>query len=75
MTALRAAGVRRYEPFLAAALIMIATFGGMLLMPRVMASVSGGGPVLQAAIAVLFMLAFFAVLWLRGRAQARRDRS
>ena len=49
---------------------MIAVFGGMLLMPRVMAAVSGGGPLAGAAVAIAFILAFFGVLWLRARHQA-----
>ena len=73
LTAAGPADVKRYEPFIAAAAIMIVTFGGILLMPRIMAALSFGGPILGAAIAVLFMLAFFAVLWLRCRAQARRE--
>ena len=33
--------------------------------------VSGGGPLVGVAVAILFMLAFFAVLWLRARHQRR----
>ena len=63
--------MRGYGPFVAAALIMAGVAGGMLMMPRVMEAVSGGGPLAGAAVAVAFILAFFGVLWLRGRHKAR----
>ena len=63
--------LKRNEPLVAAALIMIALVTGWLLMPRLMLAVSGGGRFLGLAIALAFILAFFAVLWLRGRHQRR----
>jgi len=61
----------RYAPLIASALIMIATVAGWLAMPRLMLAVSGGGPWAGVAVAILFILAFFAVLWLRARHQRR----
>ncbi len=58
--------------FLAAGLIIAATVGGMLAMPTIMTFVTGFGPAGGIALAVIFMLGFFAVLWLRGRYQRRR---
>ncbi len=69
-----AAGPRRYEPLIAAALIMLATGAGWFLMPRLMLLVSGGGPIVGAFVAILFILAFFGVLWLRARHQRRFDK-
>lgn len=65
------AWLRRYEPFLAAAAIMAAVVAGWLLMPQLMLLVSGGGPLAGLAVAIAFILAFFAVLWLRARWQRR----
>ena len=65
----------RRGPIIAAAAILIAFTAGWLLMPRIMLLVSGGGPFVGLAIAILFMLAFFAVLWLRARHQRRLDRN
>jgi hypothetical protein len=42
-------------------------------MPRLMLLVSGGGPAAGVALALAFILAFFAILWLRARHQRRRD--
>lgn len=63
--------LKRYEPFIAAAIIMVAVTVGWLLMPRIMLLVSGGGPLAGVAVAIAFILAFFAVLWLRARRQRR----
>ncbi|HWT31594.1 MAG TPA: hypothetical protein VN240_11285 [Propylenella sp.] len=63
--------LKRNEPLVAAALIMTALVTGWLLMPRLMLGVSGGGRFLGLAIALAFILAFFAVLWLRARHQRR----
>ena len=63
--------LRRNEPVVAAAIIMVALVAGWLLMPKLMLLVSGGGPFLGVAVAIAFMLAFFAVLWLRARQQRR----
>jgi hypothetical protein len=64
----------RHAPFVAAALILAAVVAGWLLMPRIMLMVSGGGPLAGVAVAILFILAFFAVLWLRSRYQRRFDK-
>ena len=64
----------RYAPFVASAAIMVALFCGWLLMPRIMLLVSGGGRLVGALVAIVFMLAFFAVLWLRARHQRRIER-
>ena len=61
--------LKRNEPVLAAAIILVALVAGWLVMPRLMLLVSGGGPLLGVAVAVAFILAFFAVLWLRARQQ------
>ena len=63
--------LKRHEPLVASALIMVALIAGWLVMPRLMLMVSGGGPFLGVAIAIALMLAFFAVLWLRARQQRR----
>lgn len=67
---------RNFErgPLVAAALIMIVVVAGWLAMPRLMLLVSDAGPIGGVALALLFMLAFFGVFWLRGRHQARRRR-
>lgn len=59
-------------PFVAAALIMAALAAGLLLMPRIMAAVSGAGPIAGLLVAVAFAAALFGVLWLRARHQNRR---
>jgi hypothetical protein len=63
----------RYSPFVAAALIIAALAIGFMLMPRIMLAASGAGPLGGAAIAVLFIVALFVVLWLRARYQRRFD--
>ena len=65
---------KRYEPFIAAAIIMIAVVVGWLVMPHLMLAVSGGGVVTGVLVALVFILAFFGVLWLRARHQRRIDR-
>ncbi len=65
--------LKRHEAPIAAAIIMAVLVAGWLLMPRLMHLVSGGGPLVGVAVAIAFMLAFFAVLWLRARRQQRRD--
>jgi hypothetical protein len=59
---------------IAAAILLLTVVAGWLAMPRIMLMVSGGGPLAGAAVAILFMLAFFAVLWLRSRRQGRNQR-
>jgi hypothetical protein len=68
-------GSEERAPFVASALIILATVTGWLLMPKIMLLVSGGGPFAGAAVAILFMCAFFAVLWLRARHQRRIGRN
>jgi uncharacterized membrane protein len=63
--------LKRHEPLIAAAIIMVVVMAGWLLMPRIMLLVSGGGPIAGVAIAIAFILAFFGVLWLRARHQRR----
>ena len=65
--------LKRHESAVAAAVIMIVVIAGWLLMPRMMLAASRGGPLAGIAIAIAFMLAFFAVLWLRARHQRRFD--
>ena len=59
---------------IAAAIIMVVTVAGWFAMPKIMLLVSGGGPYVGIAVAILFMLSFFAVLWLRARHQRRIQR-
>ena len=59
---------------IASALIISVTVAGWLAMPKIMLLISGGGPFVGVAVAILFMLAFFAVLWLRARHQRRVHR-
>jgi hypothetical protein len=64
----------RRGPLVAAAIILVIVVAGWLVMPRIMLMVSGGGPFAGVAVAIAFMLAFFAVLWLRARHQRRFNR-
>jgi Flp pilus assembly protein TadB len=64
----------RRGPLVAAAIILVVVVAGWLVMPRIMLMVSGGGPLAGVAVAIAFMLAFFAVLWLRARHQRRFNR-
>jgi hypothetical protein len=64
----------RRRPLIAAAIILVVVVAGWLVMPRIMLMVSGGGPFAGVAVAIAFMLAFFAVLWLRARHQRRFNR-
>lgn len=57
--------------FIAAAVIMLAIGGGLLLMPTIMNRVAGFGPAGGVIVAIAFMATFFVVLWLRGRYQRR----
>ncbi len=59
---------------IASAIILIVVIAGWFAMPRIMLMVSGGGPIAGVAVAIAFMLAFFAVLWLRARYQRRSNR-
>jgi hypothetical protein len=64
----------RRGAMIASAVIMVVVVAGWFAMPRIMLMVSGGGPLVGIAVAIAFMLAFFAVLWLRARHQRRLDR-
>ena len=64
----------RRGAMIAAAIIMVVTVAGWFAMPKIMLLVSGGGPYVGVAVAILFMLSFFAVLWLRARHQRRIQR-
>ena len=67
--------LKRHENLVAAAIFMAAVIAGWLLMPRIMTAASGGGPLAGLAIALVFILAFIGVLWLRARHQRRLDRN
>jgi len=64
----------RRGALVAAALILVIMAAGWLAMPKIMLLVSGGGPLAGMAVAIVFMLSFFAVLWLRARHQRRTGR-
>ena len=57
----------------AAAVILAAFAAGWLVMPRIMLMVSGGGRIAGVLVAIAFMLAFFAIFWLRARRQRYSD--
>lgn len=57
---------------IAAAIIIGATGIVFYYMPSMMIALSEISPWLSAAMAVGFVLAFFAVFWLRGKRQSRR---
>ncbi|SER38473.1 hypothetical protein SAMN05216548_11714 [Faunimonas pinastri] len=63
--------LKRYEPFIAAAILMLVIFFGMLFMPRIMLAISGAGPFVATGVAVAFMLILFVALWLRSLQQRR----
>jgi hypothetical protein len=65
----------RRNAFIASAIIIVVVMAGWLAMPRIMLMVSGGGPYVGMAVAIAFMLAFFAVLWLRALYQRRNNRT
>ena len=58
---------------IAAAIILIAAALLFLAMPRLVLSAGEVSPFLGLAIAVVFILGFFAVFFLRARHQRRRD--
>jgi len=64
----------RRNAFIASAIIIVVVMAGWFAMPRIMLMVSGGGPYAGMAVAIAFMLAFFAVLWLRALYQRRNSR-
>lgn len=56
-----------------AAAVLLAVFGiGAFYLPTIMLAVGNMSTVAAAAIAILFVLAFFGVFWLRGRSQSRK---
>ncbi len=56
---------------LAAALIMAAVFIVMYFMPKLLLWIAGYNEYVAYATGALFILAFFAVFWLRARVQRR----
>ena len=59
---------------IAAGLILAFVGLGFFAMPPLMMRLSEISPWLAYALAVVFVLAFFAIFWLRARQQRRRDR-
>lgn len=58
-----------------AALWIMLLFGvAAYFLPTVMIAVGNVSTVLAGIVAILFVLAFFMVFWLRGRSQGRRDK-
>lgn len=60
---------------LAAAVIMAFVGLGFFVMPPLMMQLSEVTPWLAYAVAIVFVLAFFAIFWLRARQQRRNERS
>jgi len=58
---------------IAAAVILGGTGLIFYFMPAMMMSLSDISPWLSYALAISFVLAFFAVFWLRGKRQQKRD--
>ena len=58
---------------IAAAIILGGTGLAFYYMPAMMMSLSEISPWLSYALAISFVLAFFAVFWLRGKRQQKRD--
>ncbi|MCY0096633.1 hypothetical protein [Hoeflea ulvae] len=58
---------------IAAAIILGGTGLVFYFMPAMMISLSEISPWLSYALAISFVLAFFAVFWLRGKRQQKRD--
>lgn len=57
-----------------AALVILVGFGAFAYwLPTIMLALGNVSTVLAAAVAVLFVMAFFIVLWLRGRVQRSRE--
>ncbi|WP_420960966.1 hypothetical protein [Brucella sp. IR073] len=58
-----------------AALVILLGFGALwILMPRIMLALGAESPALAGVFAVLFVLAFFGLFWLRARQQRKSDR-
>jgi hypothetical protein len=66
--------LRRHEAPIAAATIMAVVIAGWLVMPRLMLTVSAGGPIAGVLLALAFILSFFGVLWLRSLWQRRGEK-
>ncbi|MHA7884714.1 hypothetical protein [Nitratireductor rhodophyticola] len=58
---------------IAAAFILIGFGLVAYLMPRIMLAIGAYSPWVAGGFAVLFVLAFFMVFWLRARAQRKRN--
>ncbi len=58
---------------IAAAIILIGFGIVAFLMPRIVLAVGEYSTVAAAGLAVVFVLAFFMIFWLRARVQKRRD--
>jgi cytochrome c biogenesis protein CcdA len=59
-------------PVLAAALILLVFGVGGFFLPTIMLAVGSYSTVAAGLIAILFVLAFFGIFWLRSRQQPRR---
>ncbi len=58
-----------------AAAVLLAVFGlGAFYLPTIMIAVGNLSTGAAIAVAILFVVAFFGVFWLRGRSQRRRGR-
>ncbi|MEO9615900.1 MAG: hypothetical protein ABJG86_13900 [Nitratireductor sp.] len=57
---------------IAAAIILVGFGLVAFYMPTIMLAVGESSPLAAGAIAVAFVVAFFGVFWLRGRAQRRK---
>lgn len=60
---------------IAAAVILLVVGFGFYLMPSVMNWLATFSPWLSYSVAILFVLAFFAIFWLRGRHQSKKENS
>jgi hypothetical protein len=58
---------------IAAACFMLVFGLAAFYLPNIMLAVGDVSTIAAGAIAILFVAAFFAVFWLRGRSQRRRD--
>ena len=59
---------------IAAALVMLVFGVGAYFLPTLVVAAGAISPFVGAAVAVLFVGAFFLVFWLRGRSQRRREK-
>jgi Ca2+/Na+ antiporter len=67
------AGSNARSSAIAAAIILVAAVLLLLVMPRIVLAAGDVSPWLGLGIAVLFVVGFFAVFFLRARHQRRRD--